>query len=25
LGKSITAIENDLRNQYQQAGVKTVR
>jgi tripartite-type tricarboxylate transporter receptor subunit TctC len=25
LGKTITAIENDLRNQYQQAGVKTVR
>lgn len=24
-GKTITAIENDLRNQYQQAGVKTVR
>jgi hypothetical protein len=25
LGKSITAIETDLKNQYQQAGVKTVR
>jgi putative tricarboxylic transport membrane protein len=25
LGKSITAIESDLKNQYQQAGVKTVR